>query len=301
MRKYSLDYHRISQGDQLQKLIESDDYEKIKEAEKLLQQIEGKYKENKQKRWIVAFIGLILGAVIGYFVTVGIFAATDSKYERENFDKILRSYFADYTVENALTEEVLIVSYSYNAREPRFYSKYEAKTKPEIFNVTMDVAAAAASATPLYFDPYIYVNGKGQREMLVDGQIIANNPSLYAFIYAAEKHEVKRDKIRVISIGTGVNKMPKINPKKVSAFTWLWNLSDLLVNVEVTANSHFTEFLIGSENYRRYQIITDLDSDSTDEDSIKELKDLGKQLVKQNKDSIEEVIRTIMDEKYASN
>ena len=86
----------------------------------------------------------------------------------------------------------------------------------------MDIATAAASATPLYFDPLIYVNGNNETELLVDGAIIANNPSMYAFIYAAE-HYNKKD-IRVVSIGTGAENPGKVDPDNVSAFTWLWNL-----------------------------------------------------------------------------
>jgi len=65
----------------------------------------------------------------------------------------------------------------------------------------MDVAAGATSAAPGYFDPRIYENGNGEREVLVDGGIIANNPSMYAFIFASEFKKQKN--IRVISIGTG--------------------------------------------------------------------------------------------------
>ena len=132
--------------------------------------------------------------------------------------------------------------------------------------------------------------------MLVDGGIIANNPSLYAFIYAAEKH--KKENIRVISIGCGAKVHPKLTPGQVSALTWLWNLGDLLVDVEVSAHSFFTEFLVSKSNYRRYQITIDKGDDATDKESIKVLKDLGEDLVKQNKDDIKATIKQIMDEKY---
>lgn len=67
----------------------------------------------------------------------------------------------------------------------------------------MDVAAGASSAAPLYFDPLVYINGLGEEEMLVDGAIIANNPSLYAYIIAGEKN--RGAKIRVVSLGAGMS------------------------------------------------------------------------------------------------
>ncbi len=95
----------------------------------------------------------------------------------------------------------------------------------------MDIAAGATSAAPGYFDPMIYENKKGEREVLVDGGIIANNPSMYAFIFASEFHH--KDDIRVISVGTGQTKLPKIDPKNVNLFTWVMNLGNLIVDVEV--------------------------------------------------------------------
>lgn len=73
-----------------------------------------------------------------------------------------------------------------------------------VYNIAMDVVAGATSAAPTYFDPKLFKNGRGQQEVLVDGGIIANNPSMYAFFFASEFN--KKENIRVISIGTGQEK-----------------------------------------------------------------------------------------------
>ena len=60
----------------------------------------------------------------------------------------------------------------------------------------------ATSATPLFFDPYTRNIKKGryrQTELLVDGGLIANNPSLYAAVYA--KEILGKEKLRTVSIG----------------------------------------------------------------------------------------------------
>jgi uncharacterized protein len=144
---------------------------------------------------------LILGGVVGYYLPVAVFFLGTSNYNRATIDGILKEHFGHATINDILTDEALVVSYSYNAQEPRFYSKHEAARVPEIYDVTMDLAAGATSAAPGYFDPRIYENKKGEREVLVDGGIIANNPSMYAFIFASEFH--KQKDIRVISVGTG--------------------------------------------------------------------------------------------------
>lgn len=43
-----------------------------------------------------------------------------------------------------------------------------------------------------------------------------------------------------------------IDPKNVNILTWVSNLGDLIIDVEVTAHAYFTEFLAGK--YQRYQI-----------------------------------------------
>jgi patatin-like phospholipase/acyl hydrolase len=60
----------------------------------------------------------------------------------------------------------------------------------------------ATSATPIFFEPFTRVVKKGRyrtTELLVDGGLIANNPSLYATVYA--KEFLKRENVRTVSIG----------------------------------------------------------------------------------------------------
>lgn len=167
----------------------------------MLTDFEARYREGKEKKWIIFAIFLVLGGVIGYYLPIAVFYLGNSNYNRATIDAILFDYFGHATMDEILTDEALVVAYSYNAQEPRFYSKYESKRNPDVYDVSLDIAAGATSATPGYFDPRIYENKKGEREVLVDGGIIANNPSMYAFIFASEFH--KKENIRIISIGTG--------------------------------------------------------------------------------------------------
>ena len=62
-------------------------------------------------------------------------------------------------INEALTDEILIVAYDYNSQEPRFYSKFYAEIDPYIYNVSLDEATAASSAAPTYFKPKDIKNG----------------------------------------------------------------------------------------------------------------------------------------------
>lgn len=70
------------------------------------------------------------------------------------------------------------------------------------YDVRMDFAAAATSATPFMFDPvlrFTFNEKVRDEEMLVDGSMIANNPSLYALIYTKAWRNIEN--VRVTSLG----------------------------------------------------------------------------------------------------
>lgn len=131
-------------------------------------------------------IGLILGGLLGYFGTKYGYEATKATYDRKSIDSILDGMFSQYRMEDALTDELLLMAYSFNDAEPRLYSKYNAKKNPNTYNITLAQAAEASSAAPIYFDPKEILNGWGENEVLIDGGVIANNPTLYAYILATE-------------------------------------------------------------------------------------------------------------------
>jgi patatin-like phospholipase/acyl hydrolase len=64
-------------------------------------------------------------------------------------------------------------------------------------------AVASSSSAPIYFDPMNYTDKFDVTEYLVDGGVICNNPSLYAYLYA--KYFKKHKNIRLISLGTGMS------------------------------------------------------------------------------------------------
>jgi patatin-like phospholipase/acyl hydrolase len=195
-------------------------------------------------------IGFFIGGLLGWGVTEMFYTLGKYQFDRTHIDQVLKDMLGSHRIEHSLADEVLMVAYSYNAQEPRFYTKYLAKTIPDIYNVTMDVAAAASSATPLYFEPYVHVNGRNQTEVLIDGGIIAYNPSFYAFIHAAEN--LKKKDLRIISLGTGLTTTEKYNAKQsMDTISWLMMLEDILVNVEITSHAFISQYL-GAPEYKRF-------------------------------------------------
>ena len=62
----------------------------------------------------------------------------------------------------------------------------------------------------MYFDPFSLQLGVNNKEVLVDGAIIAENPSLYSTFMAKELGD-KQKFVRVVSLGSGINDFSGIN------------------------------------------------------------------------------------------
>lgn len=115
--------------------------EELDEVEEKLSLEYAKYHDNVGKKWIVALVGLILGSVIGYFSIPSIYGLSRSSYDRGGIEKLADQLMGTVRVEDALTHEVAIVAYDFNAHEPRVFSKLAAKLDPKKFNVELSDAS----------------------------------------------------------------------------------------------------------------------------------------------------------------
>jgi len=123
----------------------------------------------------------------------------------------MNKLLGEYGFNDILTQELLVVAYEYNSQEPRFYSKYFRHQDPGIYDVPIGNATASSSAAPTFFNPHKVQNQYGFTELQIDGGVICNNPSLYAYEMARDLYGYK--KIRVLSLGTGQKPFHKVDPK----------------------------------------------------------------------------------------
>jgi patatin-like phospholipase/acyl hydrolase len=164
----------------LKKQIESDNLDAMRSAEERLVEADLKYHEDKGKKWIVMLISMTILGVIGFFIMPYLYALSHSEYDRTGIQQVVYEYFGDETnINEALTKEVVIVSYEWNSHEPRIFSKYTANLDPPTYNVSITNAAQASSSAPIYFDPKVI-----EEQVLIDGGVIANEPALYAYLHS---------------------------------------------------------------------------------------------------------------------
>jgi patatin-like phospholipase/acyl hydrolase len=133
-------------------------------------------------------IFLIIGGFIGYSAPYIANFLSVAMYDRSSLDAIMHEFLAGIYLPDAITDDVMLVAYDYNSQQPRFYSKYFYAEDSLIYGVEVYEATGASSAAPTYFDPKFLVSGYGNEEVQIDGGVICNNPSLYAYQMAKYLH-----------------------------------------------------------------------------------------------------------------
>ena len=193
------------------------------------------------------------------------FLQTKPKYDGKGKRNVLLEYFQDQSLGEA-KKSVAVLAYDVESRKPRLLSSYDSP------GIKMVSAASATSAAPIYYSTQEIDDGT----WLIDGGIVANNPSLLG--YSEAKKIFPDNEIKVLSIGTGINRR-KINGKnsvKWGALNWL-NHDILGIMLESSMFDEIASDLMG-DNYLRVNSSTGLVNrrmDDTSEANLKRINLMG--------------------------
>jgi patatin-like phospholipase/acyl hydrolase len=123
-----------------------------------------------------------------------------SQYSPAALESQLRAYLGESRLADAVTG-LLITSFDMHAGEAWFFSREQARIRPDRNYLLRDIARAT-SAAPTYFPPFKFAGPPMDRPVLVDGGVFANNPALCAWVDGHE--DVKGDMdVLILSLGTG--------------------------------------------------------------------------------------------------
>jgi len=141
---------------------------------------------------------------VGFWRTVGTLGGnTDEKYSADELERILENAFGEVKL-SELLKPTCLVSYDVKQRIPVIFKQHTAVAKQRDFLVRD--ALRGSTAAPTYFEAArIYsLPPLKQKFVLVDGGMVANDPTLCAYSEAIKFDSVKGIKDMVIvSLGTG--------------------------------------------------------------------------------------------------
>ena len=166
------------------------------------------------------------------------FLQTKPKYDNKGKDKVLTEYFGDQKLGES-KNPMGVLTYDIESRTPRILSSY---ASPEI---SVKNAVIASSAAPIYYPTYQIEDGS----WLIDGGIVANNPCLIA--YSEAKKLFPNSRIKVLSIGTGINRKKISGPRSAKWGALSWMRHDILgVMLESSMYHEIITDLIGKDYLR---------------------------------------------------
>ena len=192
----------------------------------------------------------------------------DQKYPSDGIEGVLKSYFGDARLKDALTS-LLVTSYEIETRVPWFFRSDRAQQDPE-YDFPMWQVARATSAAPTYFQPEQVAQLNGQTPWaFVDGGCFANNPAMCA--YAEARRLNPGADILVVSLGTGEHTRPihYQDAKNWGLLGWAKPVIDVIFDgVSKTVDYQLTQLLqpaaSGQRRYYRFQTSLTIASDDMD-------------------------------------
>jgi patatin-like phospholipase/acyl hydrolase len=191
----------------------------------------------------------------------------DEKYEASGLESVLRKYFGDTRLKDAVTE-VLVTSYELETREPWFFARHKARSNPS-FDFEMRFVARATSAAPTYFEPEELTETRPHGG-LIDGGVYANNPALCAYVETKDLHP-DHDDILVVSLGTGQHTRPihYADAKNWGLALWAKPILNVVFDGVSDTVDHEMKILCrdsddGDPRYYRFQTELNVGSDDMD-------------------------------------
>nr|GME14954.1 patatin-like protein 1 [Ipomoea batatas] len=168
-------------------------------------------------------------------------ALTGPKYDGKYFRKLIMHVLGGTRLHQTLTN-VVIPTFDIKNLEPIIFNSYEVALEGSILDAKLSDICIGTTAAPTHMPPYYFKNkdvqGRQREFNLIDGSIVANNPTLLAInevtkqvlkghpdFYPAKPLEFNH--YLIISIGTGSAKNEhKYNSRTVAKwgmFDWLFN------------------------------------------------------------------------------
>ncbi|WP_420588669.1 patatin-like phospholipase family protein [Bacterioplanoides sp.] len=121
------------------------------------------------------------------------------KYSRAGKLEVLNQILGDARLGDvAPGKEALVVTYGIHNRKPLVIKS----TKAAHRSIQCVQVVDATSAAPTYF-PTAELDINDQHAWLIDGGVIANNPTMCAITEAKKQFQIPIDDLRVLSVGTG--------------------------------------------------------------------------------------------------
>lgn len=199
------------------------------------------------------------------------------RYDAKGLESFLRSVFGDRRF-GELQVPTLITSYNLANREALVFKTMRTSDDPANDTYTKynhipiwEICKASASA-PVYFPAHV-TEIEGRRVPLIDGGVVANNPTACAIAEVVRMNDSQPDSLKVgldqfivASFGTGepTRLITLQNSQTWGALSWVLPLIDVLFDGSADSVDYVARQLLNETNYFRFQTPLDKAFDGID-------------------------------------
>lgn len=186
------------------------------------------------------------------------------KYGPEGLEKVLKKVFGRTTF-GQLKAPLLVTSYDTLSRKPVMFKNFEARHR----GLPVWEVCRASSAAPTYF-PAHGMTVEGKPRSLIDGGVVANNPTACAIAEAMRK-DARVDNshdLVVLSVGTGerTRSISLESAREWGALEWAIPIIDVLFDGNSESVDYIARQLVG-DGYFRLQTELRMGMDDVDDTS----------------------------------
>jgi patatin-like phospholipase/acyl hydrolase len=180
------------------------------------------------------------------------------RYDGKGLEKVLRKVFGSATLGQA-KKPLLVTSYDTISRTPIVFKSF----KPEHADLPMWEVCRASAAAPTYF-PAHPMTVEGHKRAMIDGGVVANNPTACAIAEALRK-DARVDSAQdlvVLSVGSGERNRPieLKSTQEWGALEWAIPIIDVLFDGSTDAVDYIAQHLVGDGYFRlQAELLTGLD------------------------------------------
>ncbi len=172
------------------------------------------------------------------------------RYSPKGLEAVLRRVFGTRVLGDA-SPRLMTIAYDTISRSPLFFKSF----KPEHRSVPLWEVCRAATAAPTYFPAHL-ATIEGRRRALIDGGVVANNPTACAIAEAVRLNADSRlDRLVVLSIGTGQTTRPISEHSATTwgAVEWAIPIIDVLFDGSADSVDYIADQLLADGHYTRLQ------------------------------------------------
>jgi patatin-like phospholipase/acyl hydrolase len=191
------------------------------------------------------------------------------RYDGKGLDRLLKETIGEDQMFGDMKTRVLVPTYDIEQSQPRMFKSW----REECADIPAWEVARASSAAPTYLPAHkLFTLGRDQ--YLLDGGLVANNPSMCALAEAIRLGAKKED-ITLVSLGTGQSTQT-IEGKKAQhwgGFQWAPNIINTIMDGSSDIQTYHTKMIIGERCFR-FQMMIPKELAKMDDSNPKHIKEL---------------------------